>query len=306
MNTEKYISLFGKTEDGTDFTELSGVPYFSVAQTFDCGQCFRFEVMSDGSTETAEGTAFGKYIKIEQKDGKIRLIGISADEYKSTFSSYLGLDEDYEEIREDIGKHFGAYGDTIFEAMECASGIRILRQDSWEALASFIISQNNNIPRIKKIIENMSRGIGTPFTGFDKKEHYAFPTAEQMISAGEAGLAPFKMGFRTRYLLDAAKRYLSGETDFDYITKADAPLAEAELMKICGVGKKVASCTLLFGFHKLGFFPIDVWIKRVLEKYYPDGIDLSSLGDYAGVAQQYLFYYERYINSGNKEKETAK
>lgn len=302
MNIEKYISLCGKMADGTDFTELSDVPFFSVMQTFDCGQCFRFDVMSSDEGEFAEGVVFGKYIKIEQRGNKIRLFGVSAEEYSERFAFYLGLDEDYEEIRKDIAEHFGVYGDVIFSAMNRAYGIRILRQEPWEALASFIISQNNNIPRIKKIIENMSAGLGEPFVGFDGKTHFSFPTAEAILSAGETGLAPFKMGFRTRYLIDAAKRVISGETDFKYIKKASAALAEAELTKICGVGKKVASCTLLFGFHKLEFFPVDVWIKRVLEKYYPNGIDLCALGNYAGVAQQYLFYNERYVIADEEKK----
>ncbi len=304
MSQNTYISSFGKTEYGADFVALSGVPYFSAAQTFDCGQCFRFDV-AEGFVS---GIAFGKLIRIEQDGENVKIIGVSKDEYEERFAAYLGLDEDYGAIRDDIGTHFGVYGGVIFEAMECARGIRILRQEPWEALASFIISQNNNIPRIKKIIENMSAGLGEAFVGFDGKTYYSFPTAEAVLAAGEAGLAPFKMGFRARYLIDAAKKYLSGEVDFDKVFAGGAEEAESVLMSICGVGKKVASCTLLFGFHKLEFFPIDVWIKRVLEKYYPNGIDLASLGAYAGVAQQYLFYYERYIaakSGGEEDKKDA-
>ena len=304
MNGNTYISSFGKTQSGADFVTLAGVPYFSAQQTFDCGQCFRFDVGADCVT----GVAFGKLIRIEQDGENVKLIGVSKDEYNERFAAYLGLDEDYGAIRDDIGAHFGVYGGVIYEAMECARGIRILRQDPWEALASFIISQNNNIPRIKKIIENMSAGLGEAFVGFDGKTYYAFPTAEAVLDAGEAGLAPFRMGFRARYLIDAAKKYLSGEVDFEKVFASSAEEAENALTAICGVGKKVASCTLLFGFHKLEFFPIDVWIKRVLEKYYPDGIDISALGAYAGVAQQYLFYYERYIaakNGGEDDKKDA-
>ena len=304
MNGNTYISSFGKMQSGADFVTLAGVPYFSARQTFDCGQCFRFDVGDDCVT----GVAFGKLIRIEQDGENVKLIGVSKDEYNERFAAYLGLDEDYGAIRDDIGAHFGVYGGVIYEAMECARGIRILRQDPWEALASFIISQNNNIPRIKKIIENMSAGLGEAFVGFDGKTYYAFPTAEAVLDAGEAGLAPFRMGFRARYLIDAAKKYLSGEVDFEKVFASSAEEAENALTAICGVGKKVASCTLLFGFHKLEFFPIDVWIKRVLEKYYPDGIDISALGAYAGVAQQYLFYYERYIaakNGGEDDKKDA-
>jgi N-glycosylase/DNA lyase len=291
MEKEKFTVRFEKSGAGADVTVLSGVPYFSAAQTFDCGQCFRFNEASGG----IEGTAFGRFIRIEQSGDEVRLIGVCESDYNEIFARYLGLSEDYGAIRADIGERMGGYGDVIFSAMECASGIRILHQDAWEAVASFIISQNNNIPRIKKIIENMSAGLGDAFVGFDGGTHYAFPSAEQILAAGEEGLAPFKMGFRARYLIDAAKKYLSGEVDFAKIEKADADEAQKALMSICGVGPKVASCALLFGFHKLEFFPVDVWIKRVLAKYYPGGIDISSLGAYAGVAQQYLFYYERYM-----------
>ena len=291
MEKEKFTVSFGKTENGADFTLLSGVPHFSAAQTFDCGQCFRFNEVDGG----IEGVAFGRFIRIEEDGACVRLIGVSESDYREIFEEYLGLCDDYGAIREDIGARMGAYGDVIFKAMECGGGIRILRQDAWEAVASFIISQNNNIPRIKKIIENMSAGLGEAFCGFDGKTHYAFPSAQAILDAGEEGLAPFKMGFRARYLTDAAKKYLSGEVDFTYVEKANAEDAQKALMTICGVGPKVASCALLFGFHKLEFFPIDVWIKRVLAKYYPDGIDISALGAYAGVAQQYLFYYERYM-----------
>ena len=291
MSKEKFTVRFYKTESGADVTALSGVPYFSAAQTFDCGQCFRWNEVGGG----IEGIAFGRFIRVEEDGGEVRLIGVSERDYREIFERYLGLCEDYGAIRADIGEKMGAYGDVIFKAMECASGIRILYQDAWEAVASFIISQNNNIPRIKKIIENMSAGLGKSFLGFDGKEHHAFPTAEEILAAGEAGLAPFKMGFRARYLIDAAKKYLSGEVDFAKIDASGAEEAQKALMSICGVGPKVSSCALLFGFHKLEFFPVDVWIKRVLAKYYPSGIDIASLGAYAGVAQQYLFYHERYM-----------
>ena len=291
MTEEKFTVRFERSGSGADVTVLCGVPYFSAAQTFDCGQCFRFNEADGG----IEGVAFGRFIRIEETGGEVRLIGVCEHDYREIFERYLGLCEDYGAIRADIGEKMGAYGDVIFSAMECASGIRILYQDAWEAVASFIISQNNNIPRIKKIIENMSAGLGTPFVGFDGRTHYDFPTAQQILAAGEAGLAPFKMGFRARYLIDAAEKYLSGEVDFEKIERSGAEEAQKSLMSICGVGPKVASCALLFGFHKLEFFPVDVWIKRVLAKYYPEGIDISSLGAYAGVAQQYLFYYERYI-----------
>ena len=257
MEQKKYTLRFGKTAAGVDITHISGVPYFSAVQTFDCGQCFRFDTVGGG----VQGVAFGKLLRIEQTEDEIKLIGVSEEDFYGVFERYLGLCEDYGAIRADIGARMGAYGDVIYKAMECASGIRILHQEPWEAVASFIISQNNNIPRIKKIIENMCAGLGGAFTGFDGKTYYSFPTAEAVLAAGEEGLAPFKMGFRARYLVDAAQKYLSGEVDFAEVEKACAEDAQKTLMTICGVGPKVASCALLFGFHKLEFFPVDVWLR---------------------------------------------
>ena len=174
--------------------------------------------------------------------------------------------------------------------MEYGRGIRILRQDGWEALCSFIISQNNNIPRIKKIIENMSKTFGEKI-GDDL---YAFPTAKALYEAGEDKIFELKTGFRAKYIYDAAKKVANGEIDLSLIDKMPTKDALEYLMQIKGVGLKVASCALLFGFNKTDAFPVDVWVKRVLEKYYPNGLDLDNLGDYAGMIQQYLFYYERY------------
>ena len=179
--------------------------------------------------------------------------------------------------------------------MRVGDGIRILRQDEWEALCSFIVSQNNNIGRIKKIIARMCEKFGEPFES-GGKIYYSFPSAEALACASEIDIFSCGTGFRAKYISDAAKKVASGEINLESISSLDDENARAELMKICGVGPKVANCTLLFGFHRLSSFPIDVWIKRVLDKYYKNGIDLGDLGDYAGVAQQYLFYYERYKN----------
>ena len=188
--------------------------------------------------------------------------------------------------------------------MRCASGIRLLRQEPWEALCSFILSQNNNIPRIKKIITALCRTLGEPFSAMGET-YYKFPTARAIADAGLSGLAPCRMGFRARYLLDAAEKCRNGETRLNALKDADIAQAEEALTAICGVGKKVAACTMLYGLHKTEAFPVDVWMRRVLDKYYPDGLDLATLGDYAGIAQQYLFYYEREKASQEREKKRA-
>ena len=272
-----------------DKIAFEGVRTFSPALIFDCGQCFRFDVLADGS---AEGTVGHEHAKISVRGDTVTVDG---GQDRELWRRFLCIDEDYDAIKKNIGEHFGKYGDVIFDAMRVGDGIRILRQDEWEALCSFIVSQNNNIGRIKKIISRLCEKFGEPFES-GGKIYYSFPKAEALACAGESEIFSCGTGFRAKYISDAAKRVASGETDLGLIAAMDDEAAREELMKICGVGPKVANCALLFGFHRLSSFPIDVWIKRVLDKYYKNGIDLCDLGDYAGVAQQYLFYYERYKN----------
>ena len=266
--------------------ELCGLDRFSINKIFDCGQCFRFDPKDGG----IEGIAMGKVLRFEQPaDGTVIISGIMKKEFDETFCRYLALDEDYAMVDGDILTRLK--GDaTIKKAIEYGSGIRILRQDGWEALCSFIVSQNNNIPRIKKIIEAMSREFGEKIDD----EHYAFPTAEALCEAGVDKIFELKTGFRAKYIYDAAEKVARGKIDLSLVDKMTTDEALEYLMQIKGVGLKVASCALLFGFNKTDAFPVDVWVKRVLEKYYPDGLDLSDLGAYAGMIQQYLFYYERY------------
>lgn len=273
----------------TDKIVFEGVRNFSPALIFDCGQCFRFDVLADGS---AEGTVGREHAKISVNGDTVTVDG---GQDRELWRRFLCIDEDYDAIKKNIGEHFGKYGDVIFDAMRVGNGIRILRQDEWEALCSFIVSQNNNIGRIKKIIARMCEKFGEPFES-GGKIYYSFPKAETLACASEIDIFSCGTGFRAKYISDAAKKVASGEINLESISSLDDENARAELMKICGVGPKVANCALLFGFHRLSSFPIDVWIKRVLDKYYKNGIDLGDLGDYAGVAQQYLFYYERYKN----------
>lgn len=271
------------------------VSNFEASRVFDCGQSFRFDE-ADG---VIDGIAFGKRIKIKQDGDTLTIIGATAAEYAEVWEKYLGLDEDYDAINADILEKFGVYNGVINDAVKAASGIRILRQDHWEALCSFIISQNNNIPRIKGLVQSISRAYGEKFSSFGE-ECYAFPTPEAVLDAGVPALDALKMGFRSKYIIDAAARVVDGRIDLEKIEEMPFETAEEYLMQIYGVGKKVADCTLLYGYHKTEAFPVDVWIRRVLEKYYPCGVDFDKLGSYAGIAQQYLFCYERYIQNGGK------
>ncbi len=278
---------------------VTGLTDFDITKIFDCGQCFRFDPDAEGGIS---GIAFGRRIRLEQPRADTLVIyGADRGDYERIWRRYLALDENYGAVKADIAARFAPFDKTgvILAALERGGGIRILRQDPWEALCSFIVSQNNNIPRIKKIIAALSDAYGekleykTP--GGGSVTYSAFPTAEALARAGEDAIYRLRTGFRAKYIYDAARRVAEGSTDLDAIAKLPTVEAAAELMKIKGVGIKVASCALLFGFGRTEAFPVDVWVKRVLDKYYPDGIDISALGDYAGIAQQYLFYYERYV-----------
>jgi N-glycosylase/DNA lyase len=181
------------------------------------------------------------------------------------------------------------------KAVEFGTGIRILQQDSWEVLCSFIISQRNNIPRIKKIVASLCREFGDRFE-YENQAYYTFPTAATLAQLDIDDLAPIRCGYRAEYIISAAKMIASGELILDTLLNLVPHDARAILKKIPGVGDKVADCTLLFGLHMLNVFPVDVWIKRAATEYLGREFDLSIFDPYAGIAQQYIFYYVR--NSG--------
>lgn len=276
-----------------EWLEIREVGDFSVLRTFDCGQCFRFDPVEDENfSHRVDGIAFGRHVSFAEKGDGILYVKADEEVFNSIWGKFLGLDRDYGEINERIISSLSGNDRLHMEkAAEASKGIRILAQDKWEALCSFIVSQNNNIPRIKKIITSMSEAYGEKIDG-----GYAFPTAEALAAAGPDKLFELKTGFRAKYIYDAAEKVASGKLDLDAVANA-ATYEEAEsmLLDIKGVGAKVAACTLLFGFNRFDAFPIDVWIKRVIEKRFPDGLDHKVFGDVAGIAQQYLFYYERYI-----------
>ena len=285
---------------GVPTLTLHQVEFFDISQSFDCGQCFRFEraTCSSATHHTVyEGVAFGKFLRISQNEQNITLYGADMSDYLALWRGFFGLDEDYAAIRDEILDVFSDcggidYSNKISQAMADAVGIRILRQEPWEALCSFILSQNNNIPRIKKIIAALCEGLGKPFEAMGKV-HYAFPKPEVICDAGLSGLAPFRMGFRARYVLDAAARICDGSLNLAAVQNQTTKEIEAALTAVCGVGKKVAACAMLYGLHKLDAFPVDVWMRRILDRDYPALVDPAALGRYAGIAQQYLFYHER-------------
>ena len=293
-------------KNGVYCLKIEGVRNFDVRKIFDCGQCFRFEPVKNSAHEAEfAGIAHGRFISIGQDGDEITLYNATREEYENIWCHYLALDEDYGSIDESILSV--SDNEKLRAAVEYGNGIRILRQEPWEAVCSFIVSQNNNIPRIKKIIEAMAKRCGEPVEIPKELElklpesiaPFAFPTADALLSLGVDGIFELKTGFRAKYIYDAADKFAKGEINCGFLreSKNTAECIE-HLCGIKGVGPKVASCALLFGFSRYDAFPVDVWIKKVIEKYFgvrPEEFSPEALGEYAGIAQQYLFYYERYL-----------
>lgn len=265
---------------------LVRLPYLSLADTLDCGQCFRWET-KDGCT--FRGCHAGHFLTVSQEpcgdpcaQSEILFHNVSREEFDAVWRPYFDLDTDYHAMQQVFRSD-----PTLALACDYAGGIRILRQEPWEALCSFIISQNNNIPRIKGIIARLCETFG------DRAEKgFTFPRPDRIALLTLDDLAPLRTGFRAKYILDAARKVASGEIDL--LTVASMPTDEARkvLQTIHGVGPKVAECALLFGFYRREAFPVDTWIKKVMKVYYPEGFPDFAVPN-GGVAQQYLFHYVR-------------
>lgn len=247
---------------------------FDLDQTLDCGQAFRWEKTDEN---TYSGAFLNKKLVISCENGAdvFRLHDTTEEDFLSLWADYFDLSTDYSELKRRFSED-----ETLSKACRYASGIRILRQDSWEALSSFIISQNNNIPRIKGIIGRLCEHCG------------GYPAWQELTEETEESLAYLRAGFRAKYLVDAVQKIRSGTIDLEKIRSMDIECARKLLQTIKGVGPKVAECALLFGFYRTEAFPIDVWVKRVMANWYPNGLPECTKG-YEGIAQQYLFHYIR-------------
>lgn len=272
---------------------IKGIDDFDCAHTFLCGQCFRWEAEDDGSYT---GVAFSKAVNIACKEGEMIIKNITEEEFNNSWRNYLDLDSNYKLIKKSLG-----FDDNVKKAMDFGWGIKILNQEIFECLISFIISTQNAIPRIKKIVSALSEMYGKKLT-FGEKTYYAFPTLEELDGVTAEALAPLRAGYRAEYIVDAVNKIKNGEVRLDMIKELPYAQAKAELMKIKGVGPKVADCVLLFSAGKKEAFPIDVWVKRTMQTLYlGEGANEKQIssyaserfGAYAGVAQQYLFYYAR-------------
>ena len=260
---------------------LRELTHFSADRTLDCGQAFRFTRVEGGWA----GIVGGRRIGVFQTEDSLLLSGITLPEYQTFWADYFDLRRDYQPLMDRFSED-----PTLKEACRCCPGIRVLRQEPWEALCSFIISQNNNIPRIKKIIEALCGAFGSPLAD---GSGYAFPTPEQLASRDvEEIFSKTRCGFRAKYLSDAALRVADGQLPLEQIPLLPLEEGRKLLMEVKGVGPKVADCVLLYGMGRVDAFPVDVWIGRILEQYYPEGFP-SELFPWRGIAQQYLFHYIR-------------
>lgn len=246
---------------------------FDLAATLTCGQCFRWRENGDGSFS---GVAAGRALTVRPDDPGEAL----ADPF---WRDYFDLSLDYGAIRDELA----ALSPALAEAAGYAPGIRVLRQEPWEALCSFILSQNNNIPRIMGIVDRLCASFGDPLPGGG----FSFPGPERLAALSPEELAPLRCGFRARYVADAARK-VAGGLDLEALREAPLPEAREALQTIDGVGPKVAECALLYGLHRLDAFPLDVWMRRAMQTLFP-GLSPQDFGPYAGIAQQYIFHYSR-------------
>lgn len=259
---------------------VSDVSCFSLSLSLDCGQAFRWKRYGD----IWQGVVCDKVLNVSQ-DGENIIFHNTTKDDLTFFTDYFDLNRNYENI-------VGILSRDPYLNIACREyyGIRILKQQPWEALCSFIISANNNIPRIKGIIERLCIYFGKEL----QESLYSFPSPIVLAELSADDLAPIRAGFRAKYIIDAARKVASCEVDLNKIKALELSDAKTNLLKIKGVGEKVADCSLLYGFNRLAVFPKDVWVKRVLDEMYPHGLP-PFISGYEGIAQQYLFHWRRNI-----------
>lgn len=273
---------------------IENISDFSLQQTLECGQCFHFKKIGENEYGVS---AKGRLLHIKQEDNRLVFYNTTREEYNSLWQDYFDLSRDYGEIKRILLEK----NQPLKSAIEDMWGIRLLNQDFEETLISFIISQNKQIPHIKKIVEEISQKYGNYLGSIGNEKFYSFPDIKQLQHITEQDLRDCKTGFRAPYIIDAIKKITDGMSR-DTFCGMDNETCRNTLKEIKGVGDKVANCVMLFGLARRDCFPVDVWIKRVMEYLYFDketpkeAIEKKAaelFGEYGGYAQQYLFYYGR-------------
>ena len=262
---------------------LCDADVLSAEKTFQCGQCFRWNPQADGSYI---GIASGHPARVRCSQQAV-ILEMDDPAHLPFWTEYFDLGRDYEAIR-------GSFPhDPYFDACaEYGKGIRILRQEPWEALCSFILSQCNNITRIQQIVERLCCLYGEPVS-FAGRTLYTFPGAAAIARLSAEDLNPLRSGYRAPYVLEAARAVESGALDLTALAQAPFEEAVSALCRLNGVGKKVANCVALFGLHNLSGFPVDTWMRKALRDHFSPDFDPGFFGSYAGLAQQYIFFYAR-------------
>ena len=267
---------------------------FDLKKIADSGQCFRFNECPDADEDGHKRysvAALKRHVFVKELGQSRYDIDCTEEDFNFFWKRYFDLDLSYREIRERVDQSEDPY---LYSASEFGKGIRILRQDPWEMLISFIISQRKNIPAIKASIEKICALAGDVITEDPEiGKIYSFPTPEQLAALSLEQLSGCSLGYRDKYVHQAALDVVSGAVDLDAWRDLDDDALMENLLKLFGVGVKVANCEILFGYHRLNAFPKDVWINRVLDIQYPQGFLFDKYAPYNGVMQQYLFFYSR-------------
>lgn len=272
---------------------LKDIKDFELKDIFECGQCFRWKKNENGSYT---GVIKEGVLNIEKLGDKVLITGKVHGDIKEICERYFDLNRDYSMIKQEISID----DENMKMAIEYGRGIRILNQDPWEMLISYIISAANNIPRISKTIENLSQKYGKEIE-VENVKYYLFPTPEELSRATMDDLRSCNLGFRDKYVYNATKMVLEGKIDIENLKYLEYSEVKKILMQLPGVGEKVADCIALFSLGKLEAFPVDTWIKKVMNELYIDSTNITKInqfatkkfGKHAGIAQQYLFYYKR-------------
>lgn len=278
-----------------DCVIVEDVSEFDIRQTLECGQCFHFEKLD----EMDYAVVYKKHLlRIKQTGNVLKFENTSVEEFENVWKYYFDLDRDYKSIQDDLI----SADERLKEAIKENTGVRILNQDFTETLMSFIISQNKQIPHIKAIVKSLSEKYGDYLGTINDIDFYAFPDELQIKEISEDMYRECKTGFRAPYLFDAGVKINLEDFNSEELRNMGYDLAKEKLITIKGVGEKVANCVLLFALGYRNAFPVDVWIKRIMEKmYFEKETDNNEImrfakerfGDYGGYAQQYLFYFAR-------------
>ena len=272
---------------------------FELKDIFDCGQCFRWNIQEDGSYT---GVIKDRVINVKKDGNNFIFTSNNNKNIKEIVDDYFDLNRDYEKIKNTLSK----IDNNLKTSIEYGKGIRILKQDIWECIISFIISANNNIPRIKKIIDNISKTYGKEVV-FNGEKYYLFPTPKELSIASVQDLRNLGLGFRDKRVYNTTKMILNNDFDIEKMSnEKNTEIIRENLLKLDGVGEKVADCILLFSFNRFDVFPVDVWVRRVMNELYIHNDDENKVNKkiireiakekflgIEGLAQQYLFYWKR-------------